>query len=155
MLELTTEQAAALAEIDARRFVSGVRDDLVRADPRLADDPALPSRLWRAYLAARALGIHKDENLVAFLRVEAYAPSFFENPATRAWLTRPGRSADERFYDYLRVMRWKIEHPEFVGGLTHGGTIRTSGGIGSGVAWTGPGAWWRSLIGRGDGSGNG
>lgn len=33
MLELTVEQAAALAEMDAKRFVERVRDDLVKEDP--------------------------------------------------------------------------------------------------------------------------
>ena len=108
MLELTTEQVAALAEIDAKRFIEGVRADLCKDDPKLADDPMLPSRLWRAFKAARGFGIERDENIVAFLRVEAYAPGFYEKLAVRTWLTRPGRSADERFHDYLRVMRWKI-----------------------------------------------
>lgn len=35
MLELTTEQVAALAEIDAKGFVERVRADLCKADPGL------------------------------------------------------------------------------------------------------------------------
>ncbi|WP_122656039.1 hypothetical protein [Burkholderia pseudomallei] len=155
MLELTIEQVAALAEIDTQGFVARVREDLVRNDPKLANDPTLAGRLWDAFTAARSLGIRDDSNLVAFLRVEAYAPGFYDKPATRAWLMRPGRSADERFHDYLRVMRWKIEHPEFVGGLTYGGTTRAGGGSGSNGAWAGLGARWRSLIGRGSNGGNG
>ncbi|MFX1733923.1 hypothetical protein PXJ20_16375 [Paraburkholderia sp. A1RI_3L] len=155
MLELTTEQVAALAEIDARRFVDGVRVDLCKDDPKLADDPALPSRLWKAFKAARVLGIERDENLVAFLRIEAYAPSFYEQPGTRAWLTRPGRSADERFHDYLRVVRWKIEHPEFQGGLNNGGARSSVVRGSSGSTWSGLGARWRSFIGRGSSGGNG
>jgi len=146
MLELTTEQVAALADIDAKGFVERVRQDLTTADPKLADDPTLSSRLWRAFKAARGLGIDKEENLVAFLRIEAYAPSFYDKPATRAWLTRPGRSADERFHDYLRVMRWKIQHPDYVGGLTHGGTTRAGSGSGSGGTRPDFGARWRGLI---------
>jgi len=115
MLELTTEQVAALADIDARGYVEKVRRDLCTADPRLREDATLPSRLWRAFKVARQLGIRDDDNLVAFLRIEAYAPVFYERPATRAWLTRPGRSADQRFHDYQCIMRWKIEHPEFTG----------------------------------------
>ncbi|PPK45908.1 hypothetical protein B0G57_104313 [Trinickia symbiotica] len=53
MLELTTEQVAALAEIDAKRFVEGVRVDLCNDDPKLVDDATLSSRLWRAFKAAR------------------------------------------------------------------------------------------------------
>lgn len=155
MLELTTEQVAALAEVDARGFVERVRLDFIKDDPRLADDPTLPARLWRAFKAARGFGIHEDENLVAFLRAEAYAPGFYDKPATRAWLTRPVGSADERFHDYLRVMRWKIQHPEYVGGLTNGGSTRTGSGVGGGRTWADLGARWRRLVRRGGDGGNG
>lgn len=155
MLELTIEQVAALAEIDAKRFVDGVRADLCNDDPKLADDVTLFSRLGKAFKAARGLGIERDENLVAFLRIETYAPGFYEQRAIRAWLTRPGRSADERFHDYMRVMRWKIEHPEFRGGLNYGGVGSSVTGGGSASPWANLGARWRSFIGRGSGSGNG
>ncbi|WP_062085416.1 hypothetical protein [Caballeronia udeis] len=154
MLDLTPDQVAALADIDAKGFVERVRQDLVKDDPKLAADPALAERLRRALRAARALGITEDTNLVAFLRVEAYAPGFYEKPATRTWLMRPGRSADERFHDYLRVMRWRIEHPEYVGGLSYGGGTRTGSGGSSHGAWANLGTRWRRLVGRGgDGSG--
>ncbi|MBW0448934.1 hypothetical protein EN871_13255 [bacterium M00.F.Ca.ET.228.01.1.1] len=155
MLELTTEQVAALAEIDAKRFVEGVRADACKDDPKLADDATLSSRLWRAFKAAREFGIERDENLVAFLRIEAYAPGFYEQPAIHAWVTRPGRSADERFHDYLRVMRWKIEHPEFRGGLNNGGSGDSVAGGSSGSPWSSIGARWRSFTGRGSSGGNG
>lgn len=155
MLELTGEQVVGLAEIDARGYVDRVRRDLIKADSKLADDGTLPTRLWSAYVAARRLGIQSDENVAAFLRIEAYAPSFYEKPATRAWLTRPGRSADERFHDYLRVMKWRIEHPQYNGGSRDGGIGGTDNRSSSGRASFGLGARWRSLIGRGGGSGNG
>ena len=59
MLDLTTEQVAALGEIDAKRFVEGVRADLGKDDPRLADDAPLSPRLWRAFKAAREIGIER------------------------------------------------------------------------------------------------
>lgn len=148
MLELSIEQVAGLAEIDARSFVARVRDDLLLDDPKLGSDQGLAGRLWQAFSAARALGIRDDINLVAFLRIEAYAPGFHERPATLAWLMRPGRPADERFHDYLRVMRWRIEHPGNVGGLTDGGTLRAGSGGGGNRTWSGLGARWRSLVGR-------
>ncbi|KML56368.1 hypothetical protein VL15_16265 [Burkholderia cepacia] len=148
MLELTSEQVAGLAEIDARGYVERVRQDLVKADPKLADDSTLPMRLRNAYVAARQIGIQSDENVEAFLRIEAYAPSFYTKPATRAWLTRPGRSPDERFHDYFRVIKWRVEHPEYNGGLENGSSTSTTGG-GIGGAWTGLGASWRRLVGRG------
>lgn len=140
MLELTAEQVAALAEIDAKRFVEGVRADLCKDDPKLADDATLPSRLWRAFKAAREIGVERDENLIGFLRVEAYSHGFYEQPAIRAWLTRPGRSADERFHDYMRVVRWHIEHPEFQGGLNNGGSGGSIDNGGSASPWSGLGA---------------
>lgn len=75
MLELTSEQIAGLAAIDARGYVDRVRQDLVKVDPKLADDGTLPTRLWNAYVAARRLGIQSDENVAAFLRIEAYSPT--------------------------------------------------------------------------------
>ncbi|WP_080411166.1 hypothetical protein [Burkholderia ubonensis] len=155
MLELTSEQIAGLAAIDARGYVDGVRRDLVNENPKLADDNTLPTRLWNAYLAARRLGIQSDQNVVAFLRLEAYSPNFYDKPATRTWLTRPGRSADERFHDYLRVMKWRIEHPEFNGRSPNGRIGSTDHRSSNSRAGTGLGARWRSLIGRNGGSGNG
>ncbi|WP_244130423.1 hypothetical protein [Burkholderia latens] len=155
MLELTAEQVVGLAEIDARRYVERTRLDLVKADPKLADDSTLPTRLWNAYVAARQLGIQSDENVAAFLRIEAYAPKFYEKPATRAWITRPGRSADERFHDYLRVIKWRIEHQQQNGESRNGGIGSTGDRSGGSGAWTAIGARWRSLIGRGGSSGNG
>jgi hypothetical protein len=155
MLELTTEQVAALAEIDAKRFVEVVCVDLCKDDPKLADDATLSSRLWRAFKAAREIGIERDESLVAFLRVEAYSPGFYEQPAIRAWLTRPGRTADERFHDYMRVVRWHIEHPEFQGGLNNGGSGGSIDNGGSASPWSGLGSRWRGFIGRGSSRGNG
>lgn len=154
MLELTSEQIAGLAEIDARGYVKRVRQELVKADPKLADDSTLSTRLWNAYIAARRLDIHADENVEAFLRIEAYAPSFYTKPATRAWLTRPGRSPDRRFHDYLRVIKWRVEHPEYNGGLEHGSSTSTTGG-GIGRTWAGLSASWRRLVGRDRTGGNG
>ncbi|WP_244137659.1 hypothetical protein [Burkholderia sp. BCC1644] len=155
MLELTSEQVAGLAEIDARGYVERVRQDLVKADPKLAADTTLPTRLWNAYIAARQLGIESDENVESFLHIEAYAPSFYTKPATRAWLTRPGRSPDERFHDYFRVMKWRIEHPEYDRRSIDGGVRGTNNRGGSDRAWTSIGASWRRLVGRTGAGGDG
>ncbi|MCA8140914.1 hypothetical protein [Burkholderia multivorans] len=155
MLELTGEQIAGLAEIDARGYVERTRLGLVKVDPKLGDDDTLSTRLWNAYVAVRRLGIQSDENVAAFLRIEAYAPKFYERPATRAWITRPGRLADERFHDYLRVIKWRIEHQEQNGGSQNGG-IGSAGDRGGGSGtWAAICARWRRLIGRGGSGGNG
>ncbi|WP_260430816.1 hypothetical protein [Burkholderia cenocepacia] len=155
MLELTSEQVAGLAGIDARGYVERVRQDLVKVDPKLADDSTLSTRLWNAYVAARRLGIQSDENMAAFLRIEAYAPKFYEKPATRAWITRPGRSADERFHDYFRVIKWRIEHSEYDRRSIDGGVRGTDNRSGSSGAWAAIGTRWRRLVGWGSSGGNG
>jgi hypothetical protein len=146
MLELTKKQVAALAELGAKRFVDRVRQDLTQGNPHLYGDASLASRLWIAFQAARDLGIQKDRNLVAFLRIEAYSPHFYSQPAPRTWLARAGRSGDERFEDYQRVMRWRIEHPEFARGLVNGSNSNSDIGSSSRGAWTRVVASWRRLI---------
>jgi hypothetical protein len=155
MLEFTAEQVAGLAQIDTQGFVEGVKKDLVKENAGLGGDETLSTRLWGAYRAACEFGIESDTNLVAFLRLEAYSPGFYTKPATHAWLTRPGRSADERFHDYLSVMRWRIGHPEFNGGFHNGGDIGSSGGRSGRGTWADFGARWNSVVGRSGRSGNG
>jgi hypothetical protein len=152
MLELTAEQLAGLTQIDARGFVKGVGEDLLQENPRLAGDDTLSERLWAAYRAAGELGIASDTNLVAFLRLEAYSPGFYRKQATCAWITRPGRSPDERFHDYLRVMRWRIENPAFKGGSQDGGDSSSSSGSSGSGTWADFGARWRRFVGRSSGS---
>jgi hypothetical protein len=155
MLELSPEQVAGLAEIDAGNYVARMHSDLVNEDANLSADATLSTRLWSAYQAARSYGITTDENTSAFLRIEAYSPGFYAKPATRAWITRPGATPDSRFHDYLRVLRWRYEHPEFKGGLIHGGAGTDGARSGRGRAWAGIGTRWRGLIGWRSTGGNG
>ncbi|WP_244120146.1 hypothetical protein [Burkholderia gladioli] len=151
MLDLTGEQVAGLAEIDARGYVERTRQDLVKADPKLAGDTTLPRRLLKAYRAAQSLGIHDEENVAAFLRLEAYGPDFYERPATRAWLTKSGQTPDERFHDYLRVMKWRIEHPNYDRGHQDGVSRGPADRRGGSGVWSRLVGRWRSAGGR-DGS---
>ena len=160
MIELTLEQVAALADIDAKGFVERVRQDLINEQPRLMDAAFLWTRLWRALNVARGIGIREDAHLVEFLRLEAYSPGFYEKPAMRAWIKRSGHSgnsghsADERFHDFLCVLRWRIEHPEFVGGLTYGDDIGSVAGERRRGVWAGFVERWKGFIGwRGNGGG--
>ncbi|KVG23010.1 hypothetical protein [Burkholderia ubonensis] len=153
-LNLTPAHLSALAAGEARNFVDGVRRDLVKADPALAQDIDLPNRLWDAYQAARSVGIKDSEHLVQFLKVEAYSPGFYAKPATRAWLTKPGRSADERFHVYVQEVTWRSQHPDSLKGVPHGSTVyppidSRSGGSGAGIV-----SYWKRLIGRDGGSGD-
>ncbi|WDD91889.1 hypothetical protein Bsp3421_001844 [Burkholderia sp. FERM BP-3421] len=153
-LNLTPAHLSALAEGEARNFVDGVRRDMIKADPALTQGTDLRNRLWEAYQAAHALGIQDSEHLVQFLKVEAYSPSFYAKPATHAWLTKPGRSADERFHVYVQEVTWRSQHPDSLKGVPHGSTVyppgdSVSGGGGSGIV-----SYWKRFIGRGGGSGD-
>lgn len=153
-LNLTPVHLSALATGEARNFVDGVRRDLIKADPTLEQDIDLHNRLWEAYQAARALGIQDSEHLVQFLKVEAYSPSFYAKPAARAWLTKPGRSADERFHVYVQEVTWRSQHPDSLKGVPHGSTVNSpsygrGGGSGTGIV-----GYWRRITGRGGGSGD-
>jgi|GEM_PF-807727 len=154
MLEFSEQQVALLAQVDAQGYVERIRQDFVKENPVFANDGTLSGRLWHAYVDARNLGISTDENIAAFLRLEAFSPGFYEKLVIHNWLTRPGRSADSRFHDYLRVIRWRIEHPEFRRGLEHGGTGSAGNRSGGGSAWASIGASWSRLVGRGGGRGN-
>jgi len=111
MLEFSCEQVEQLSLIDQHHFVENVQADLLKVTPALANDPTLSNRLWEAYLEAKRLGIKEDANLVMFLKVEAFEPRFYDKPATRRWLTKPGRGADERFHDFIQVVAWQAKHP--------------------------------------------
>ncbi|MGF7191909.1 hypothetical protein JOE11_004982 [Robbsia andropogonis] len=154
MLEFNSDQVAALAEIDAKAFVSRVAADLASENPALAAEPTLPVRLWQAFTAARLLGIERDDNLVAFLHMETYASKFYEQPAVRNWLTRPGRPPDERLHDYFRVVQWKIDNPEFNGGISNGSS-GGAGNRGSRDSGRSVAAGWGRLIGWRRRGGNG
>lgn len=158
MIELTAEQVAALADIDAKGFVERVRQDLVGEEPELADAAFLWQRLWRAFNVARGFGLREDAHLVEFLRLEAYSPAFYEKPAMRVWIKRSSNSAnsaDERFHDFLRVLRWRIEHPEFVGGLTYGDDTGAVVGERRRGAWAGFVERWKGFVGWRGYGGNG
>ncbi|MBD9380029.1 hypothetical protein IB258_02190 [Achromobacter sp. ACM02] len=38
---------------------------------------------------------------------EALVPGFYEQPGFLAWIRKPGRPADQRFHDYMQVMKWQ------------------------------------------------
>ncbi|WP_258167914.1 hypothetical protein [Paraburkholderia sp. BL21I4N1] len=147
MIELTSEQVAALADVDAKGFVERVRQALMSEEPELVNTAFLWARLWRAFNVARGIGIREDAHLIEFLRLEAYSPSFYEKPAMRAWIKRSGHSADERFHDFLCVLRWRIEHPEFVGGLTYGDDTGAAAGERRRGVWAGFVERWKGFAG--------
>lgn len=114
MLELTQQQWAALCAVDENNFVATVRDDIVRANPKLRDDPTLFERLVRAYKAARGIGLRQDKSFVDFLYIEAEAPGFYRRPPIANWLCKPIGTADSRFEDLLSVLRKKLQQRQEV-----------------------------------------
>lgn len=108
-LEFTPQQVEGLCAIDAKGFVQTVKQDILRDYPGLA--PAgLTERLAAALAQARAMGIEEDANLVDFLRTEALVPGFYKQPGLRRWMEKPGRPADQRFHDFMQMMRWQLRH---------------------------------------------
>ncbi|MGE8634600.1 MAG: hypothetical protein ACN6P8_13775 [Achromobacter piechaudii] len=105
-LELSPQQVAGLCAIDAKGFVQAVEQDIGRDYPGLAR-AGLTERLTAALAHARALGIDEDANLVDFLRTEALVPGFYKQPGLRRWMEKPGRPPDQRFHDFMQVMRWQ------------------------------------------------
>ena len=112
MLELTQQQWAALCAVDERNFVATVRDDIVRASPKLRADPSLLDRLVNAYKAAKTLGLRQDKSLGDFLYIEAEVPGFYRKPAIANWLSKPVGTADTRFDDLLAVLRKNLKKRE-------------------------------------------
>ncbi|WP_175128484.1 hypothetical protein [Achromobacter piechaudii] len=108
-LELTPQQVAGLCAIDAKGFVQAVEQDIARDYPGLSR-AGLTARLAAALAQARSMGIDEDTNLVDFLRTEALVPGFYKQPGLRRWMEKPGRPADQRFHDFMQVMRWQLRH---------------------------------------------
>ncbi|KWN80622.1 hypothetical protein WM24_23995 [Burkholderia ubonensis] len=107
MLQLSEQQWAELQAADEHNFVAVVRDDIVRDDPTLADDPTLLERLNAAYARTKELGFTHDGPIVEFLELEARAPGFYRIPPIAAWLDKPGVPGEQRFEMLLAVMRKK------------------------------------------------
>ncbi|WP_321788593.1 hypothetical protein [Paraburkholderia sp. J94] len=108
MLELTEMEWAALQAADERTFVSVVRNDIVRVEPALVDDPNLLDRLHVAYGRAKQLGFVHDKAIVEFLYLDASVPGFYQNPSIAGWLAKPGTTGEERFEMFLSVLRAKV-----------------------------------------------
>ena len=106
MLEFDARQIQALQALNETSFVERVRLELLRDQPDLGAEPDLAQRMLRALRVAQQWGV--DDRLMGeFIRLEAAAPGFHEQPAVKAWITRSGRSASQRFADYLCLVRWR------------------------------------------------
>ncbi len=106
MLELAAGQRQALQGLNETSFVERVRLELLGDRPELGAQPDLAQRMLRALRVAQHWGVD-DKLMGEFVRLEAAAPGFHAQPAVKAWITRPGRSASQRFADYLCLVRWR------------------------------------------------
>ena len=106
MLEFDAGQRQALQALNETSFVERVRLELVRDQPELGAESDLAQRMLRALRVAQRWGVD-DKLMGEFIRLEAAAPRFHEQPAVKAWITRSGRSASQRFADYLCLVRWR------------------------------------------------
>lgn len=66
MLELSSDEWAALCTCDDSNFVAAVRDDIVRDEPALANDPTLLERLINAYARTKKLGFVDQRAIITF-----------------------------------------------------------------------------------------
>lgn len=108
MLKLSEAQLRQLKAAEERVFVTQVRDDLIRAEPRFEEDTRLLDRLLAAYSEAQALGFADSAAIVEFLRTEAFVPAFYRQQPVAAWLRKPGQPAQQRFLDLRAAMRAQL-----------------------------------------------
>jgi hypothetical protein len=107
MLEISEDQLAALNAVEDKNYVAGIRADIVRQYPALADDDTLTDRLNAAWAKARELGFVHDEPIHQFMELEANAPGFYDKPAVKALLRQRNVPAEVAFAMMLDTMRWK------------------------------------------------
>lgn len=105
MLKLSEQQLHQLDELEKQQYVDEVHKTIVAEHPPLAADAELQPRLQMAYREAVSLGFTEGPAITQFLHYEAFAPGFHREPAVRAWLAKPGASAEQRFSDLVQVMR--------------------------------------------------
>lgn len=109
MLKLSEAQLAQLDQLEKLQYVGQVRKNIITEHPELADDRTLKTRLEQAYRHAAALGFREGAAITQFLYYEAFAPGFYRQPAINAWLTKPGRSVEQRFADLVVKMRSQLK----------------------------------------------
>jgi hypothetical protein len=109
MLELTQDQIDQLRQTEHEAFVGRVRDELAAKYPDMKADGRLTARLLAAHRAALALGLQSPEARTQFLYQESFAPSFYQQPAIVAWLTKEGAHPERRWKDFVAYVTAKME----------------------------------------------
>ena len=109
MLKFSEVQIDQLENFEKIQYVAEVRKDIVVEYPELIKDSSLKTRLEQAYKHATRLGFEDGAIITQFLYYEAFAPSFYREPAINAWLTKPGQSIEQRFTDLVSKMKSKLK----------------------------------------------
>lgn len=110
MLTFSAAQWQAIRDDETHRFVAAVADQLLASRPELRDQrPALLERLKAMHRLASEVGLQSTPDVIRLLHLAADASSLHRDPALKAWLTRPGRSPEQRLADVLAVVDWKLK----------------------------------------------
>lgn len=105
MLTFSPAQWKALREDEAQRFVAAVADQLIVGRTGLQGQrPAVLDRLSAMHGMAAQLGFTSTPHIIRLLHLAADTPGLHQDPALRAWLTRPGQSPEQRLDELLAVV---------------------------------------------------
>ena len=108
MLSLSESQMSQLDAMEKIQYVQEVRKNIVAEFPEYGSDQSLALRLEEAYKHTLAIGLVDCPAVTQFLYLEAFAPSFYRQPAIQAWLSKPGRSVEQRFADLNAHLKSKL-----------------------------------------------
>lgn len=108
MLKLSETQLSQLDRLEELQYVAGVRQNILREYSSLVSEAGLGARLEQAYKHAVDLGFVDGTAITQFLYYDAFAPGFYREPAINAWLTRPGKSVEQRFTDLNAQLKSKL-----------------------------------------------
>ena len=112
MLRLSESQWAALQAQDARNFVAAACEQfLCGRSPALGslDRAAVRGAMQAAYEQARNCGFTSTPHVLRLMFLAAGAPALLQDPALRAWLTRPGDTPERRLDDLRALMQHKLK----------------------------------------------
>jgi hypothetical protein len=107
-IRLSDRDMAGLQAADGDNFVRTIYDDIVKARPELANDPALLDRLYEAANEAKRIGFTDDRHIVAFLWLDSVDPGFYKRPNVAKWLTKKGAPPEQRFDMLIDAARSKV-----------------------------------------------
>lgn len=109
MLRLRESQMAQLDALEKIQYVREVQKNIVEEFPEYGSEQSLTLRLEQAYQHAVTIGLVDGPAITQFLYFEAFAPGFYRHPPIQAWLSKPGRSVEQRFCDLNAYLKSKLK----------------------------------------------